>query len=126
MAGGGGLEPPLPGPEPGVLPLDDPPGSSQRRTIRPRGSRSVNARDAGVEQKALADRDLERSAGAELRDAGAGNRDDRSVARMSPVARGASAPHKRPNPRDPHRPPLTQRLAHADDEGGEGAIGGGA
>src|SRR5215468_4911176 len=25
MAGGGGLEPPVPGPEPGVLPLDDPP-----------------------------------------------------------------------------------------------------
>src|SRR5215470_7613418 len=44
VAGGGGLEPPLPGPEPGVLPLDDPPGSSQRRTIRTRGYRSVNAR----------------------------------------------------------------------------------
>src|SRR4026208_1488761 len=27
MAGGGGLEPPLPGPEPGVLPLDDPPAA---------------------------------------------------------------------------------------------------
>src|SRR5438552_14041056 len=27
MAGGGGFEPPLPGPEPGVLPLDDPPPS---------------------------------------------------------------------------------------------------
>ena len=25
LAGGGGFEPPLPGPEPGVLPLDDPP-----------------------------------------------------------------------------------------------------
>src|SRR5262249_42547792 len=46
MAGGGGLEPPLPGPEPGVLPLDDPPGSPQRRTIRTRSYRSVNARDA--------------------------------------------------------------------------------
>ncbi len=28
MAGGGGLEPPLPGPEPGVLPLDDPPAAT--------------------------------------------------------------------------------------------------
>src|SRR5712691_9292451 len=27
MAGGGGLEPPLPGPEPGVLPLDEPPAA---------------------------------------------------------------------------------------------------
>src|SRR5688572_7755511 len=37
MAGGGGLEPPLPGPEPGVLPLDDPPtpgGDSTRRLRR--------------------------------------------------------------------------------------------
>src|SRR5262249_27506289 len=46
VAGGGGLEPPLPGPEPGVLPLDDPPGSPQRRTIRTRAPPLVNARDA--------------------------------------------------------------------------------
>lgn len=31
QAGGGGFEPPLPGPEPGVLPLDDPPLPSGRR-----------------------------------------------------------------------------------------------
>src|SRR5262245_7605596 len=29
LAGGGGFEPPLPGPEPGVLPLDDPPPSPE-------------------------------------------------------------------------------------------------
>ena len=50
MAGGGGLEPPLPGPEPGVLPLDDPParrplyaarfqGVKARRPTRPTGAR---------------------------------------------------------------------------------------
>src|SRR5216684_1820751 len=35
LAGGGGFEPPLPGPEPGVLPLDDPPPTRRRlHTIR--------------------------------------------------------------------------------------------
>jgi len=32
LAGGGGFEPPLPGPEPGVLPLDDPPPTSAAAT----------------------------------------------------------------------------------------------
>src|SRR2546426_11859618 len=33
LAGGGGFEPPLPGPEPGVLPLDDPPPNLPRATF---------------------------------------------------------------------------------------------
>src|SRR4029077_9688537 len=44
LAGGGGFEPPLPGPEPGVLPLDDPPPTRRRpHTIR-KGAVRVNAR----------------------------------------------------------------------------------
>ena len=45
LAGGGGFEPPLPGPEPGVLPLDDPPPCPRRlHTIRERRDR-VNEAD---------------------------------------------------------------------------------
>src|SRR5687767_10802273 len=40
-AGGGGFEPPLPGPEPGVLPLDDPP-STGRGAKGTKRSRALN------------------------------------------------------------------------------------
>src|ERR671925_650287 len=100
MAGGGGLEPPLPGPEPGVLPLDDPPGSPQRRTIRPRAPTSVNA--------------------------GARNRDHAAIARMPTVTGGAPRDDERAEAGDRDRPALPERLAHAGDERGERAVGRGS
>src|SRR5216117_121785 len=42
MAGGGGFEPPLRGPEPRVLPLDDPPKSHADAQITAYGLRQVN------------------------------------------------------------------------------------
>src|ERR1700674_1619589 len=83
LAGGGGFEPPLPGPEPGVLPLDDPPPTRQRpHTIR-KGAVRVNARARS------ADGDLERAARAEARDLRGRDLDRVAVAGGAHVAGGA-------------------------------------
>src|SRR6266446_8889313 len=87
LAGGGGFEPPLPGPEPGVLPLDDPPPTRRRlHTIR-EGAIGVNGR-------ASADRDLERAARAEARNLGGRDLDGVAVAGGAHIAGGAAGHHE--------------------------------
>src|SRR5207244_430608 len=77
VAGGGGFEPPLPGPEPGVLPLDDPP---------PKPTRHQRYHS---EPAALTNGGLQRAARLEARHLRGGDRDLLARAWVASVARGA-------------------------------------
>src|SRR6266508_5262184 len=79
LAGGGGFEPPLRGPEPRVLPLDDPPPTHPTLPHPPNGS---------------ADRRLERATRAEARHLGRRNLDLLAGARVAPVAGRAARDRK--------------------------------
>src|SRR5262245_21353213 len=80
LTGGGGFEPPLRGPEPRVLPLDDPP---------PTGPHDTRARPRAPGQR-LPDRRLERAARAEARHARRRDLDLLSRAGVAAVAGGAT------------------------------------
>src|SRR5439155_24347287 len=80
LAGGGGFEPPLRGPEPRVLPLDDPPPTHP--TLPHPHTTS-------------ADGGLERAARAEARDLGRRNLDLFAGAGVASVAGGAARDHER-------------------------------
>src|ERR671923_104392 len=89
LAGGGGFEPPLPGPEPGVLPLDDPPPKPPRATF------TIPQPAPRIDLRASADRRLETAAGAEARDPRGRDGDLAARARVAAVASRALRDHER-------------------------------
>src|SRR2546426_3422708 len=109
LAGGGGFEPPLRGPEPRVLPLDDPPAT-------PQPYHTPNA---------SADRRFERAARAEARDLGCRNLDRFAGARIASVPGGATGDDECAKSGDRDAAAAAQRLDDAADEGVHGALRGG-
>src|SRR5262249_7926569 len=109
LAGGGGFEPPLRGPEPRVLPLDDPPPTPQ---------------PYHTAEKHSADRRLERAAGSKAGYASGRNLNLLAGARVTAVARSSARHHERPESGNRHAPAAAQRLHDAVDEGIHGALGG--
>src|SRR2546427_3741710 len=108
LAGGGGFEPPLPGPEPGVLPLDDPPPTRRRpHTIRDGA--------IGVNEGGSADDDLERAAGAEARDLGGWDLDRVAVEGGANVTGSAAGHHEGAEAADRHAAALAERFEDAAD-----------
>src|SRR3990170_7191547 len=99
VAGGGGFEPPLRGPEPRVLPLDDPPATA---------SAASSIRGAVGQVNELvgksADRGLQAPARAEARDLRRRDLDRLARARVAPVARGPARDHERPEAGNCHAP----------------------
>src|SRR5713101_4271848 len=81
LAGGGGFEPPLRGPEPRVLPLDDPPPTHPTLPHPP-----MNHGPGSTGSHGSANRRLERAARAEARHLGRRNLDLLAGARVAPVA----------------------------------------
>src|SRR5206468_6789623 len=110
MAGGGGFEPPLRGPEPRVLPLDDPPPTHPTLPHPPTGS---------------ADRRLEGAARAEARHLGRRNLDLLAGARVAPVSGRAARDDERAESRNRDTATAAQRIDDAADEGVHGALRGG-
>src|SRR6266508_910639 len=110
LAGGGGFEPPLRGPEPRVLPLDDPPPTHPTLPHPPNGS---------------ADRRLERATRAEARHLGRRNLDLLAGARVAPVAGRAARDDERAKSGNRDAATAAQRLDDAADERVHGALRGG-
>src|SRR5262250_668182 len=111
MAGGGGLEPPLPGPEPGVLPLDDPParrplyvpmfpGVKAAEGLHSRGCHVEDEGRASGEAGGLENGGLERAAWLETRNFFRRNANRVAGARVATVALGAPADHEGPEAAD--------------------------
>src|SRR5262245_15086505 len=108
LAGGGGFEPPLRGPEPRVLPLDDPPPTPQ---------------PYHTADKHSADRRLERAAGSKAGHLRGRNLDLLAGARIAAIPRGPFCHNERPKSGDGHAPTAPQRLHDAAGEGIHGALG---
>src|SRR3970040_521168 len=89
MAGGGGLEPPLPGPEPGVLPLDDPPAATAIVRGAPAGCQGKECR--GVSARRLLERMSQRPARLEAGHAAGRDLDGLAGAGVAAIALGAAA-----------------------------------
>src|SRR5215813_15210158 len=128
LAGGGGFEPPLRGPEPRVLPLDDPPPTPQpyhthqRRTAR----RDTGEPSCGTPKTAsLANRGLQGAARAEARHLGGRNLNLLAGARVAAVAGGAARDDECAEAGDRNAAAAAERLDDAADEGVHGALGGG-
>src|SRR4030095_6813893 len=127
MAGGGGLEPPLPGPEPGVLPLDDPPARRPLYVSMFPGVKAAlglcvlcgarekrNAgRHAPARRAALENGRLQRAARLEARHLLGRNANRLARARVAAVALGAAAHHERPEAADGDAAAAAQRIEHA-------------
>ncbi len=113
VAGGGGFEPPLPGPEPGVLPLDDPPPTRPTAFTR---YHSASAASIG----------LQRAARLEARDLRGRDRDLLARARIVAVARGALGHAEGAEAADRHAPAVAERLEDATRKASQRAIGRGS
>src|SRR5260370_7997159 len=108
MAGGGGLEPPFPGPEPGVLPLDEPPAATV--IVRARAAGCQGRTDADLAHAALLQVRLQRAARLEARHPTRGNLDGLAGPRVAAVALGPPAHQERAEAADGHLPPPAQRI----------------
>src|SRR6267378_3448714 len=113
VAGGGGFEPPLRGPEPRVLPLDDPPPTHKRGASLPQWH--------GV-RRGSAQRDPETPTRAEARHLGRRNLDLLAGARVAAVARRAPRDDERAKSGDGHAPAAAERLDDAGDHGVHGLL----
>src|SRR5260370_33589542 len=89
MAGGGGLEPPLPGPEPGVLPLDEPPAATA--IVRGGAAGCQDRTAAELAHAALLQVRLQRAARLEARHPARGDLDGLAGARGATVPLGPAA-----------------------------------
>src|SRR5438093_10955249 len=118
MAGGGGFEPPLRGPEPRVLPLDDPP-PSHHLTNPPQTYHTGPAAPARS-----ADRALEGAARAEPGHARRRNLDLPTRAGVAPIAGGALGDHERAESGQRDATATPERLDDAADHGLDGALRG--
>src|SRR5262249_46512282 len=123
LAGGGGFEPPLRGPEPRVLPLDDPPPTPQpyhthqRRTAR----RDTQEPSCGTPKIAsLANRGLQGAARAEARHLGGRNLNLLAGAWVAAVAGGAARDDECAEAGDRNAVAAAERLDDAADEGVHG------
>src|SRR5437667_2550008 len=110
LAGGGGFEPPLRGPEPRVLPLDDPPPTPQ-----PYHTRTAPHASGARLNRQSADRGLEGAARAETRNFNSRNLDLRAGAGVAAVARGPARHHERPKTGNCYTPAAAQGLHDAAD-----------
>src|SRR3990172_893965 len=120
MAGGGGFEPPLRGPEPRVLPLDDPPATASAfPAYGPRRGKSTKAAPPS------ADGGLEAPARAEARNLGGWDLDRLARARVAPVTPGAAGDHEGAEPGDRDAPAAPERLEDPHDHGVERLLRGG-
>src|SRR5882672_7560491 len=119
LAGGGGFEPPLRGPEPRVLPLDDPPPTPQ-----PYHTRTAPHASGARLNRQSADRRLERAARAEARNFNCRNLDLLTGARVASVARGPPRDHERAKSGNCHPAAAAQRLHDASDHRVHGTLGG--
>src|SRR6266542_44171 len=120
MAGRGGLEPPLRGPEPRVLPLDDLPAflrfyAATLATVKAWASE----RERGLE-----DGPLERAARLEARHAAGRDLDGLARPGIPPVALGAPGDHEGAEAADGHPPAFDQGAEDAVQERVEGALRG--
>src|SRR6185503_10910198 len=121
MAGGGGLEPPLPGPEPGVLPLDEPPAAGV----------IVRAAAAGCQGKAPAElarglqqRVLQRAARLEPRHAARRDLDGLAGAGIAAVALGPAAHQEGSEAADGHLAASLERIEDPVEESVERLLSG--
>src|SRR5262245_56650390 len=121
LAGGGGFEPPLRGPEPRVLPLDDPPPTPPTLPYPPTRDRPARERKTANS----ANRGLEGAARAEARHLGGRNLNLLAGARVAAVAGGAARDDERAEAGDRDAAAAAERLDDAADEGVHGALGGG-
>src|SRR5262249_22912943 len=115
LAGGGGFEPPLRGPEPRVLPLDDPP---------PTGPHDTTARPRAPVQRSPDGR-LQRPARAKPRHARGWDLDLLARPRVAAIASGTASDDKGAEAADGHPAATTKGLHHAGDERGKRTFGGG-
>src|SRR6266478_3251256 len=122
MAGGGGLEPPLPGPEPGVLPLDEPPAATA--IVRGGAAGCQGRTDAELAHAALLQVRLQRAARLEARHPTRGNLDSLAGPRVAAVTLGPPAHQKGAEAADGHLPPPAKRIEHIVEQGIEGLLGG--
>src|SRR5260370_41793304 len=123
MAGGGGLEPPFPGPEPGVLPLDEPPAATV--IVRGRAAGCQGRTDAELAHAALLQVRLQRAARLEARHPTRGNLDGLAGPRVAAVALGPPAHPEGAEAAAGHLPPPAKRIQHVVEPGIEGLLGGG-
>src|SRR6476646_2227597 len=121
MAGGGGLEPPLPGPEPGVLPLDEPPAATV--IVRGAAAGCQGRTDAELADGASLQVRLERAARLEARHPARGDLDGLAGARVATVALGPAAHQEGPEAADGHLPPAAERVEHDVEQRGERLLG---
>src|SRR6266446_4508432 len=122
MAGGGGLEPPLPGPEPGVLPLDEPPAATA--IVRGGAAGCQDRTDAELAHAALLQVRLQRAARLEARHPARGDLDGLAGARVTTVPLGPAAHQEGAEAADGHLPPAAERVEHIVEQGIEGFLGG--
>src|ERR687892_192688 len=131
LAGGGGFEPPLPGPEPGVLPLDDPPPKPTapitiphgRAGGRPVARRNMRIRAHTSPPPLSPDRRLQRPARLEPRHPRGRNRDLLPRAGIPPAARRALAHAERSESADRHATTAAERVEDRAHEGVHRAVG---
>src|SRR2546427_4896645 len=125
MAGGGGFEPPLRGPEPRVLPLDDPPPAHDALQPYHTGPASTGGASAGTTSTvASADGGLQRAARAKAGHARRRDLDLPARARVTPVAGGALGDHKCAESRKRDTTAAPERLDDPAHHGLDGALRG--
>src|SRR3989454_11834425 len=125
MAGGGGFEPPLRGPEPRVLPLDDPPPAHDALQPYHTGPASPGGAPAGPTRTvASADSGLQRAARAKAGHARRRDLDLPARARVTPVAGGALGDHKCAESRKRDTTAAPERLDDPAHHGLDGALRG--
>src|ERR1700687_182123 len=122
MAGGGGLEPPLPGPEPGVLPLDEPPAATV--IVRGGAAGCQGRTDAELADGLSLQMRLERAARLEARHPARGDLDGLAGPRIAAVALGPPAHQEGAEAADGHLPAAAERIEHVVEQGIERLLGG--
>src|SRR5439155_713211 len=121
MAGGGGFEPPLRGPEPRVLPLDDPPPAHDALQPYHNEPASTVGRASTV---ASADGGLQRATRAKAGYARRRDLDLPARARVAPVAGGALGHHECAESRERDTTAAPERLDDPAHHGLDGALRG--